>query len=159
FMIGLQLEKKDLVDRLKKNSHNRDIHIIELGETEKLKKRLIEDEDEHEHAHEEEHGHDHEKGQEEEHGHEHGAHDPHVWLGIPEAIIIVETIRDHLKNQDPAHKQGYQDRAANYIQKLRDLQAYGVEALKNKKNRKLISMHESLRYFARSFDLKVVGTI
>jgi ABC-type Zn uptake system ZnuABC Zn-binding protein ZnuA len=153
YMIGLQLEKRGLVDRLKENSHNRDAAIVELGETDKLKKRLLKGEEEDEHEHE--HGHDDEHG----HGHEHGTYDPHVWLGIPEAIIIVETIRDDLMTRDPEHKEGYRERAANYIKQLKALHKYGLAALQKKKNRKLVTMHESLAYFARSFKLDIVGSI
>jgi ABC-type Zn uptake system ZnuABC Zn-binding protein ZnuA len=145
FMLGLQLEKRGLVDRLKNNSGNRDVDIVELGETKKLKKLLIEDNDEEEGDHD--------------HGHEHGKHDPHVWLGIPEAITIVESIRDDLCSRDPNHKEGYQQRAADYIKQLKDLQAYGLKTLGSKKNRKFIAMHESLRYFARCFKLDFVDSI
>lgn len=90
-------------------------------------------------------------------GHEHI--DPHVWMGIPEAIKMVGKIRDELKEQDPAHAEGYDRRAAAYIERLNKLLAEGREMLKTKKNRNLLSFHDSLRYFARAFDLEIVDTI
>ena len=47
--------------------------------------------------------------------------DPHVWLGIPEAILMVERIRDVLGQVDPAHKELYRANAAAYAQKLMEL--------------------------------------
>jgi zinc transport system substrate-binding protein len=154
FMIGLSLEKKDLVERLKKNSGNHEAEIIELGEMKNLKLLEHEDHDEDEDDHDKKPGHD------KEHGHEHGKHDPHVWLGVPEAIVMVQKMRDELSAKDPSHKKGYEERAADYIKTLKnDVLDYGRKALAKKKNRKLIAMHDSLGYFARTFHLTVVDSI
>jgi ABC-type Zn uptake system ZnuABC Zn-binding protein ZnuA len=92
---------------------------------------------------------------------EHGEHDPHVWLGIPQAMKMVEMIRDELQKVDPPHADDYTANAAAYLAKLRDLHAYGTKLLKDKKDRRLITFHESLAYFAdpRSFDLDIIGVI
>jgi ABC-type Zn uptake system ZnuABC Zn-binding protein ZnuA len=104
--------------------------------------------------------HDHDDGKGHGHGHHHhGEYDPHVWLGIPEAILMVEFIRDRLKEADPEHLDGYNERAEKYIAELKKLQEYGKEKFKDKKDRKLITLHDSLGYFARTFDLKVVQSI
>ncbi len=91
--------------------------------------------------------------------HHHGAHDPHVWLGPPEAIVMVRKIADELSKIDPEHKAGYTKRAEAFVGELEKLQAEGKELLKDKKNRRLLAEHESLGYFARAFDLKVVDSI
>jgi ABC-type Zn uptake system ZnuABC Zn-binding protein ZnuA len=91
--------------------------------------------------------------------HRHGTYDPHVWLGIPEAIVMVEGIRDALVAQDPGHKDGYTSRAAAYVDRLKKLEADGKEMLKDKKERKLITFHDSLFYFARPFGLKIEDSI
>ena len=96
---------------------------------------------------------------------QHGDHthpagpDPHVWLGIEEAIGMVEVIRDELKAVDPSRAAGYDQRATAYIEKLKKLHADGKELLKGKKNRNLVTNHDSLAYFARSFDLHIVGHV
>jgi ABC-type Zn uptake system ZnuABC Zn-binding protein ZnuA len=75
-------------------------------------------------------------------GHTHeGEHDPHIWLGIPQAIQMVEKIAAELQaiDDNATHKEGYAKRAAVYIQKLKDLEAEGLELLKGKKNRKIIT--------------------
>jgi ABC-type Zn uptake system ZnuABC Zn-binding protein ZnuA len=92
-------------------------------------------------------------------GHHHGEFDPHVWLGIPQAIFMVEQIRDALIAQDGAHQQGYTQRAADYIAKLKKLQEDGTKELAGKKDRNLISFHESLGYFAQTFHLNIVASL
>jgi zinc transport system substrate-binding protein len=93
------------------------------------------------------------------HGHKHGEYDPHVWLGPPQAKTMVAKIADELSELDPAHKKGYQERAKAYSDKLDDLHEYGKTAFKAKKNRNIVTTHDSLGYFADAFGLKVVGTI
>lgn len=96
------------------------------------------------------HDHDHES---------HGKYDPHVWLGIPEAIKMVERIRDELKEVDPSHAAGYDARATAYIGKLNALAEEGRAMLKSKTDRRMLTFHDSLFYFARTFDLTIVDSI
>ena len=72
---------------------------------------------------------------------------------------MVGTIRDELKAFDPDHAAGYDKRAAEYVDKLNKLHAEGLALLKNKKERNLLAFHDSLQYFAKSFDLKIVDSI
>lgn len=92
-------------------------------------------------------------------GHHHGEYDPHVWLGIPEAIVMVEKIRDVMKENDPANGADYERNAAAYMDKLHQLHAYGRKQLADKKDRNLISFHDSLFYFARALGLNIAGVI
>ncbi len=149
FAIGLTLDNK-FADPIQVQSHNPRLQYVKLGE--RLPKHLLQsNESEHEHGKEEDHDHDHD--------HDHGEYDPHVWLGIPQAIRMVEIIRDELKAVDAGHAAEYDENAAEYIGKLKKLHEYGKEKLKDKKNRNLIAFHESLGYFAKSFDLKIVDVI
>lgn len=93
------------------------------------------------------------------HAHEHGSHDPHVWMGLAQAEKMVEGIRDELKGVDPAHAADYDRRAAEYVGKLRAIKADGDKLLKDKKDRKFVTFHESLSYFANTFDLTVAAVI
>jgi ABC-type Zn uptake system ZnuABC Zn-binding protein ZnuA len=90
--------------------------------------------------------------------HDHGI-DPHVWLGPDQAVVMVEAIRDELKNKDSDHAANYDRRAAEYVARLRKLKADGQGMLKDKQNRVIITQHESLGYFAGAFNLKVVGVV
>lgn len=143
FINGLGLDN-DLANAVKRGSGNSKLNVIDLGE--KLdKEQLLEGQCNHQH-----HGHDH--------AHSHGT-DPHVWLSPDFAVTMTEKIRDALKEADPANAANYDRRAAEYVGKLRALKAEGVEKLKGKADRKLVTFHESLSYFARSFDLKVAGVV
>jgi ABC-type Zn uptake system ZnuABC Zn-binding protein ZnuA len=88
-----------------------------------------------------------------------GGYDPHVWLGIPQAILMVQAIRDRLKEIDPAHAANYDRRAAAYTARLEELHAEGRKKLEGKQERQLISFHDSLQYFAQSFGLKIAGVV
>jgi zinc transport system substrate-binding protein len=154
FAIGLSLDDK-FADQIQIDSHNPHLQYVKLGAKllageDKRKDKLLLPLPEH---------HEHGKKGEHEHEHEHGDYDPHIWLGIPQAIALVEIIRDELKKVDPPHEADYDENAAKYIQKLNDLHAYGKERLKGKKNRKIIAFHESLGYFATSFDVEIVGVL
>ncbi len=148
FAIGLSLDDK-FADPIQIESHNPHLHYVKLGDRlrdddEKRKEKLLLRLPEHEeHGKEEEHEHGHD--------HEHGEFDPHIWL--------VEIIRDELKKADPTNAGDYDKNAAKYIEKLKELHAYGKERLKDKKNRKIIAFHESLGYFAKSFDIDIVDVL
>jgi ABC-type Zn uptake system ZnuABC Zn-binding protein ZnuA len=150
FAVGLTLDDK-FADPMRTDSHNAGLRFVKLGE--RLPEKLRLKGEAHEHgkgeAGHEHHGHDH----------EHGESDPHVWLGIPQAIAMVELIRDELSEADPGRAAEYADNAKTYIATLNKLQADGKEMLKDKKDRKIIAFHESLAYFADSFGLEIVGAI
>ena len=73
--------------------------------------------------------------------HHHGEHDPHVWLGIDEAVAMVEAIRDELCEIDSGHAADYKKNAAAYVGRLRELKADGVKRFESKKVRRLVSFH------------------
>jgi ABC-type Zn uptake system ZnuABC Zn-binding protein ZnuA len=87
--------------------------------------------------------------------------DPHVWLGIPQAIVMVEAIRDDLKKASPNLAKVYDDNAAAYVKKLQQIQADGEKAFAEVKpeQRKFISFHDSMQYFAKGFNLEVAGVV
>ena len=85
--------------------------------------------------------------------------DPHVWLGLSRAIIMVNGIRDRLKEFDPPNAADYDANAENYIKELKDLLKEGREKFAALKDTKLVSFHESLNYFAADFGVDVVGYI
>ena len=68
-------------------------------------------------------------------------------------------IRDELKTIDSAHAEDYDKNADTYIKSLKKLHSDGKDKLKDKKNRKIIAFHESLGYFAKSFELTIVDAI
>ncbi|MGB8700267.1 MAG: zinc ABC transporter substrate-binding protein [Thermosynechococcaceae cyanobacterium] len=92
------------------------------------------------------------KGQAEEH--EHGTENPHIWLDPKRAIQQVENIRDGLIAADPDGKETYRANAANYIAKLKDLDAAFVKALKPFAGKTFVTYHDFAPYFAQSYKLK-----
>jgi ABC-type Zn uptake system ZnuABC Zn-binding protein ZnuA len=91
--------------------------------------------------------------------HEHGAEDPHFWLGPKRMKTVTEIIAAKLGEIDSANSAKYSERAAQFAKKLDDLQAHGDAAFKDKTNRKFITQHESLKYFAKDFGLTNVDAI
>ncbi len=92
--------------------------------------------------------------------HTHEGDDPHVWLGIPEAIKMVERIAQEFRAIDPSHGADYDRRAKEYVEKLRKLQEDGRAALPGKpEERKIVTTHDAFQYFARTFDVKIVSFI
>jgi len=142
---GLGLDP--FADKLRRNSGNDKLRFVEVGETLPAALLRAADHDEEE----EKEGKDH----------KHGEHDPHVWLGTPQAIKMVEKIRDELKETDPnkQHAADYDRNAKEYVKALEDLRKEGRASLAGKKDVRLISFHDSLRYFADSFGLKIVDVM
>jgi ABC-type Zn uptake system ZnuABC Zn-binding protein ZnuA len=95
------------------------------------------------------------------HHHDHGEFDPHAWLGVKQAQEMVNTIRDELSRVDPANANVYKENAANYNARLDKLRDDGCKLLQPKpySRRKLVAMHDSLGYFAKEFDINLVGSI
>lgn len=84
---------------------------------------------------------------------------PHVWVSVSGAIEQVRNIADGLAVADPVHAQEYRDNAAAYAGKLEDLRRRMHAALDGVRFREIITFHEAFPYFAKEFDLKIVGVI
>jgi ABC-type Zn uptake system ZnuABC Zn-binding protein ZnuA len=138
FINGLNLD--DFAVKLRNNCGNRDLRLVELGESSALRPLLRKVEVQHE-------------------GHSHGSYDPHIWLGIPEAKLMVEEIARELAAQDEANADAYRRRAADYQGKLDRLHEYGKGLLKDKKNKAIVTFHEAFDYFAQSFGVEIAGFI
>lgn len=96
------------------------------------------------------------------HVHEAGACDPHVWMDPHNVIYWVLMIRDTLADLDHANAENYAANAHAYAQDLIALEAeFILPALEElpAENRIIISSHESLGYFATTFDFAIVTTI
>jgi ABC-type Zn uptake system ZnuABC Zn-binding protein ZnuA len=141
---GLSLDDH-FADRLVKNLGQDKPALLKIGNH--LPKALLQKGD---HDEEEKAGHHHE-----------GEYDPHVWLGIDTAKKMVESVRDELKRVHPAGAATYDKKTDEYLAKLDALHKEGKEKLARHKeaDRKIISFHESLGYFAPSFGLKVEDVI
>ena len=92
-------------------------------------------------------------------GHGHGAFDPHFWMDIDFVIQAVEEIRDELTRLDPDGADHYRDRAAAYIEELRDVDEEIRELLADlpEERRYLVTFHDAYGYFADRYGLTILG--
>lgn len=98
----------------------------------------------------------------EHHDDQHGeGNDPHMWLDVQNAIGYVHSIRDGLKQVDPAGATTYDANATAYITQLQQLDAEVVQqvAAVPKDQRKLITNHDTFGYFAKRYEFEVVGSV
>jgi zinc transport system substrate-binding protein len=99
------------------------------------------------------------KGDQPAHHHHHGVHDPHIWLGPPQAMAMADAIGDKLAAVDSAHAAGYKKRTENLKDELKKLHTEGQARFQKNRSRKLVTMHDSIGYFATAFGLEVIDTI
>lgn len=96
-------------------------------------------------------------GSPEDHIHEGG--NPHVWLDPIYAIYQVQAIRDAFTKADPAHKSQYTANAADYIRKLRQLDADIRSQVRSFRHKRFVAFHPSWVYFARRYGLVQAAVI
>ncbi len=84
---------------------------------------------------------------------------PHVWLSVTDAITQVRNIADQLKEADPTHAEAYEKNAAAYIEKLTSLKSEMHAALDNVPHKDIVTFHEAFPYFAKEFNLNIIGVV
>ncbi|NJM41001.1 MAG: zinc ABC transporter solute-binding protein [Anaerolineae bacterium] len=87
--------------------------------------------------------------------------DPHIWQNPLNAIQMVQNIAQGLSKADAAHADAYQKNAATYIKQLQSLDTeIGAEVDKlSKDDRKLVTSHDSLGYFADRYGFLIIGSV
>jgi ABC-type Zn uptake system ZnuABC Zn-binding protein ZnuA len=139
--------------------------------------RTIEGDDDHGHGEEshgdeegeEVHGHGEESHGDEEgeevHGDDHGGKgaglDPHWWQDPTNAMTAVVEIRDALTAADPEGRETYAANADAYLGELRALDEAIAACMSSipEEDRKLVTTHDALGYFADRYDIEVVGLV
>lgn len=88
-----------------------------------------------------------------------GHYDPHAWFDVGLWIYVAERIRDAMAAVDPDHKLDFEKNAADYIEQLRQLDAYTREQIASipKEQRVLVTAHDAFGYFGRAYDIEVMG--
>jgi ABC-type Zn uptake system ZnuABC Zn-binding protein ZnuA len=120
--------------------------------------------DEHPHEGEGEHAHEDEAGHagedEHDHDHDHGEFDPHVWFDVANAQQMVVAIRDALVSASPERAAVFETNATAYDGELAALDAYVVERTQSlpAESRRLVTSHDTFRYFADRYGFQIVGT-
>jgi ABC-type Zn uptake system ZnuABC Zn-binding protein ZnuA len=87
--------------------------------------------------------------------------DPHWWQDPRNAIRAVAALEAALARADPAHARGLHARAAAYTRRLKALDAAVAGCLDRlpPAQRKLVTTHDSLGYYARRYGLDVIGAV
>lgn len=112
------------------------------------------------HDHADDHAHEGEDHAEED-DHDHGDLNPHLWTSVRFAQGMVSMIAGDLAGIDPAHADGYTERADAYVAKLAALDEW-IAAQYEKvpaEQRVLVSGHDSLRYYLHDYDIEFAGSI
>lgn len=95
-----------------------------------------------------------------EHDHDHGDHrniDPHIWLSLQNARLMVRNIRDALCAIDPLNEAAYAKNAAAYCARLDSLDGAITRMLVQKERRMFIVYHSAWNYFARDYDMEQIA--
>jgi zinc transport system substrate-binding protein len=95
---------------------------------------------------------------EQEHNGEHssdGVHsfDPHIWMSLVNAPVMVTNIYNGLVAVDPANEGYYQQNLNVYLEELEEMHRSFQEGFATLSNRVFIIQHPSLGYFARDYNL------
>ncbi len=94
-------------------------------------------------------------------GEEVGESDPHIWWNIINVVSYVNKIRNALTNADSSHKDTYWNNAAKYNRQLADLDVWAKLEVQKipSTNRKIVTNHDALGYFADRYGFQVIGTV
>lgn len=89
---------------------------------------------------------------------EHGvAYDPHLWLDPSRLATVATKLGERLAAADPAHAQGYKDRAARTAADLTTLDQEFAKGLGTCTSKALVTSHEAFGYLADRYQLKQTG--
>ncbi|MFQ5399081.1 MAG: metal ABC transporter solute-binding protein, Zn/Mn family [Anaerolineae bacterium] len=87
--------------------------------------------------------------------------DPHTWLDPHLVAQWTKNIDETLSALDPGHAAGFHQRAGEYQAALLELMTFLDEQIAAipEEQRKLVTNHDSLGYFAAQYNFTVVGTV
>lgn len=87
--------------------------------------------------------------------------DPHYWLSAPNAMHLVENVRDALSAARPDLADGFATRAAGYVDRLEvaDAEIRRLVAEIPPARRGIVTNHDALGYFMAEYGLRFVGSV
>jgi zinc transport system substrate-binding protein len=96
--------------------------------------------------------------EERKHSHHHGGKDPHIWLDLGNAQIMVQTIADAFADKDPDNKDFYLKNANEYNTKLIHLDRHFKDTFLSCRHKTLIyGGHFAFGYFAKRYGLEYIS--
>lgn len=120
--------------------------------------------EEHEHGHEEheqeEHGHEeHEEGEKAASGEE--VPDPHVWHDAGNGILMAEVIEQNLTKLAPNNSELYRKNAEALKAELTQIDTWIKSEIATipKANRKIVTTHDAMGYYAAAYNIPVEGAL
>lgn len=84
---------------------------------------------------------------------------PHIWVSISNAITQVKNIGKELSVLDPDNAIKYKSNTDEYVKKLETERDKMHKTLDTLKNRDIVTLHEAFPYFAKEFNLNIIGVI
>lgn len=86
-------------------------------------------------------------------------YDPHVWFNVKYWMKAVEKVRDELRAIDPDHQADYTANAAEYLNKLEELDEYVNKQVASipEDSRVLVTAHDAFGYFGDAYHIEVRG--
>ncbi|MDO5028322.1 MAG: zinc ABC transporter substrate-binding protein [Bacillota bacterium] len=106
------------------------------------------------HVHQEDYSHEEDHHNED---HSHGNFDPHIWLSLRNAQIILSNIKDGLVELDSANKDFYENNYKLRAEAFQSLDEKYSELLENPLRDMILVSHEAYAYLARDYKFKQVG--
>lgn len=105
--------------------------------------------------------HEEEEGEEHADEDEHEGGDPHVWVDPNNVILWVQNIERVMSQMDPANSAVYAENANAYIEQLEELDQWIREEVSAipADNRKLVTDHLLLGYFAEEYGFEQIGAV
>ncbi|WP_101783369.1 metal ABC transporter substrate-binding protein [Nonomuraea indica] len=83
--------------------------------------------------------------------------DPHIWLDPSRLATVATKLGERLAGADPAHAQGYKDRAARTASTLTALDQEFAKGLGTCATRTMVTAHAAFGYLADRYKLQQVG--
>lgn len=93
-------------------------------------------------------------------GHDHGDDDPHIWGDVMLAAEAARVIGMTLAEVDPDHADAYAANTDTYVAELEELDGWIHEQVETipEANRKIVTSHDTLQYYAAAYGFEVIGT-
>lgn len=85
--------------------------------------------------------------------------DPHIWLDIDNAILILQAMAKKFIALDPAHETHYSQNAQALIDKLQKLDTHLATQLAPLQNHPYFTFHDAYQYFERRYGLHAQGIV
>lgn len=83
--------------------------------------------------------------------------DPHVWVDPVRMSAVVRAVAGRLRDADPAHASSYTERETATLSRLAKLDAVFRAALRDCRQREVVTAHSAFAYLAGRYGLRQVG--